>query len=392
MNHDKPSIKVLHVLICLDSGGVETLLLDFFKRLPGHVHFDFLVMHPGVRDHVAREKGANIFVMSPETIKKPWQLGKDIAKLIDKHNYNIVHCHRLIFNGHILYHARRAGVPIRIVHSHHTIFQEASWLKRFFYTPWHYTMNRIMLALHATDILACSHEAGRFLMGRFWKRHAKCRPLFNGIPIDEFARKMEISTRDELCEQYGIPRDAVVVGHLARMAPVKNQQLLIEAFAILARKNPKVVLFIGGQGELRPQLECQCRALGISDRVFMPGFCSNSPELLGNLFDVFCLPSIAEAFGIVLIEAVAAGLPSVCSDVISRDILSRFPDRITSLPLHANPQVWADALEKALSTKIPRENGIARIKDASMTTASQFDELMTIYEKVYRTGNSIAKP
>ena len=380
-------MKVLHILVCLDSGGVETLLLDFFKRLPNHVHFDFLVMCPGIRDNIVKEKGAEIFVMPSEVIKKPWQMGQYVAKLIDQHQYNVVHCHRFIFNGNILYHAKRAGVPIRIAHSHHTIFQEAGWLKRFLYTPWHCTMNRIMLALHATDILACSHEAGRFLMGGLWKRHAKCRPLYNGIPIDEFAQKMEISTRNELCEQYEIPHDAVVVGHFGRMTSVKNQQLLIEAFAILARKNPKVVLFVGGEGELRPQLERRCRELGISERVFMPGFCPNSPGLLGNLFDVFCLPSIAEGLPVVLIEAVAAGLSSVCSNTISRDITTRFPDRITPLPLKANPQIWADTLEKALSSKIPKEHSIAMVKDASMTTESQLDELMAIYEKVYSYGS-----
>jgi len=171
------------------------------------------------------------------------------------------------------------------------------------------------------------------------------------------------------------------------MTSVKNQQLLIEAFAILARKNPKAVLFIGGEGELRPQLERQCRELGISERVYMPGFCSNSPGLLGNLFDVFCLPSIAEGLPVVLIEAVAAGLSCVCSDTITRDITTRFPDRITPLPLNANPQVWVDAIEKVLSLKMPKEEGITLVKDASMTIESQFNELMTIYEKVYRTEN-----
>jgi glycosyltransferase involved in cell wall biosynthesis len=383
MNPDKPSIKVLHILVCLDSGGVETLLLDFFKRLPDHVHFDFLVMHPGIRDNIVEEKGSRVFVMPFEVIKKPWQLGKFTAKLIDEHHYDVVHCHRLIFNGNILRHAKRAGVSVRIAHCHATFFQETSRLKRFLYTPWHYTINRIMLVRYATDILACSREAGRFLMGWLWKRLAKCRPFYNGIPLDEFVQKMEMTTRRELCEQYGIPHESVVVGHLGRMVPVKNQQLLIEAFAILARKNPKVVLFIGGEGELRPQLERQCRELGISDRVFMPGFCSDSPGLFGNLFDVFCFPSIAEGFGIVLIEAVAAGLHGICSDSIPKDVIEQFPDRITPIPLNAHPQVWADAIEKVLVSKIPRENGIALIKNASMTTESQLNVLLAIYANVY---------
>ena len=380
-------IHVLHILICLDSGGVETLLLDFFKRLPTHVHFDFLVMHPGIRDCIVKEKNANIYVMPLEIKKKPWLLGKFVAKLVDQHHYNVVHCHRFIFNGNILRRAKCANVPVRIAHCHHTIYQEAGWLKRFLYTPWHYTINRIMLTLYATDILACSHDAGRFMMGPLWKRLAKCRLLLNGIPVDEFVKKMEMSTRNELCEQYGIPHDSVVIGHFGRMAPVKNQQLLIEAFAILARKNPKVVLFIGGEGELRHQLERQCSTLGVSDRVFMPGFCSNVPELLGNLFDMFCFPSIAEGFGIVLIEAVAAGLVSVCSDAIPKDITTRFPDRVTPIPQNANPQVWADAMEKALVSKIPKEDGIRLIQDTSMTIESQLNELMAIYEKAIYTGN-----
>lgn len=101
-----------------------------------------------------------------------------------------------------------------------------------------------------------------------------------------------------------------VVLSVGRLSPQKDQRTLISAFALLASKHPSVVLRILGEGELRGELEAQVEALGIRDRVEMPGAVSNidAEYRAGTLF---VLPSRYESFGLATAEALLHGLPAV---------------------------------------------------------------------------------
>jgi glycosyltransferase involved in cell wall biosynthesis len=114
----------------------------------------------------------------------------------------------------------------------------------------------------------------------------------------------------------------------------------------------------------------------------MPGLCTNAPELLGNLFDCFVLPSKAEGLPVSVIEAVAAGLYVVCSDTVTKDITGAFPDRITALPLSAPQELWAEAIEKAIEQRIPPEQGLELVRHSPMNFEHFADEIVKIYESV----------
>jgi len=372
-------IRVLQILVCLGSGGVETLLLNFQRRLPEHIHFDYLVAHHDVRDAEAKQYGSLIHVI-PRERRVPWKHPQLVAELIEKYRYDVIHFHRFAFGGAILQTARQLGVPLRIAHSHHISFQESGVLKNLLYSAYHQTVNRFLLNRHATHILACSNEAGRFLMGPLWGRSAKCTPLLNGIELEKFGGERSPEIRRSLCERYGIPADAIVIGNLGRMAPAKNQGFLINAFAELAKRDSRYVLFIGGEGELRGELTRQTEELGLKNRVFMPGFCPNPLELFGNLFDVFCLPSTVEGFGIVLLEATASGLFSVCSRNVPSEPVDLFPETILSLPLNAPLSRWADALQEGIRRRTSSEQGLELVKNQSLTIDAMLETLLTIYE------------
>lgn len=385
-----PKIRVLHVVVCLGSGGVETLLLDWVKRLPPDIHFDFLVLHKGERENIAIEKGCMVHYLPREIAFKPWRHAQHIENLVKKYGYNVIHNHRFAFTGNILSRMKKLNVPGRIAHSHHILFQEEDWKKRLLYLPYHCIINRLLLLGNATHIFGCSNEAGRFMMGPFWSLLSKCIILHNGIAINDMARKTERDMRDALCARYSIPNDALVVGNLGRMSPVKNQLFLIDIFSILAKRNELYWLFIGGEGELLAQLQNHARKLGISERVRMPGFCTNAQHLFENLFDVFCLPSLAEGFGIVLIESAAAGLFSVCSNSIPKDIISRFPQRFKSLPVNVGPDAWAEALEDGIKKRICSAEGAALIADSPFTAERQFETVIDIYQQC--VGSSLNPP
>ena len=370
--------RVLHILVCLGTGGVETLLLNFQKHLPEHVQFDYLVAQNDIRDAEAEKYGSRIFVI-PNDKKTPWKHPGLVTELIEQHRYRVVHFHRFAFGGAILKTAKELGVPVRVAHSHNTGFQESGFFN-LLYSAYHKTVNRFQLQRYATHILACSNKAGRFLMGPLWNRGAKCRRLLNGIELEKFSGESTPEIRRSLCERYGIPPDAIVIGNLGRLMPAKNQAFLIRIFTELAARNPRYVLFIGGEGELRGELERQVEQLGLTNRVFMPGFCTNPAELLVNLFDVFCLPSLSEGFPVSLPEAAASGLFSVYSKNVTQELVELLPDSMLSLPLDASPGRWADALEDGINRRVPPERGRQLVGNQSLTIEAMLEALLKIYE------------
>jgi glycosyltransferase involved in cell wall biosynthesis len=110
------------------------------------------------------------------------------------------------------------------------------------------------------------------------------------------------------------PQAGPAFGALGRLVPEKGFDVLIRAFGRLAREDRHVRLTIGGAGPARPALEQLMRAEGLSGRLQFAGFVHNVPAFLAGV-NVFVLPSRWEAFGIALLEAMAAGLPCIASRV-----------------------------------------------------------------------------
>ena len=107
----------------------------------------------------------------------------------------------------------------------------------------------------------------------------------------------------------------LVVGMVARLDPIKDQATLIRAFAEVAQAHPQAELWLIGDGERAWALCDLAAAEGVADRVVFWGPRSDVPELLGQM-DLFAFSTGPdEGFGIALIEAMAAGLPVVASDV-----------------------------------------------------------------------------
>ena len=107
----------------------------------------------------------------------------------------------------------------------------------------------------------------------------------------------------------GAPERKVVLC-VGRLAPQKDHRTLISAFALLAAKDPSVVLRILGDGELRWTLQAQAKSLGIEDRVELPGSVSNI-DAEYRAATMFVLPSRYESFGLATAEALLHGLPAV---------------------------------------------------------------------------------
>jgi glycosyltransferase involved in cell wall biosynthesis len=141
----------------------------------------------------------------------------------------------------------------------------------------------------------------------------RIRTIHYGIdprPFDQ-AVKMRESVRDE----WGMGASDLVVGAMSRMDPQKDLATLIRAFAKFRDgiKTPSKLVLVG-RGSLEKDLRALAAAEGVAASVVWAGFREDIPAVL-HAFDVFALSSVYEGFGLVLLEAMAAGKPVVATRV-----------------------------------------------------------------------------
>jgi glycosyltransferase involved in cell wall biosynthesis len=121
-------------------------------------------------------------------------------------------------------------------------------------------------------------------------------------------------TKDRIRTELAIPVDGKSLISVGRLAPEKGHAILISAFNRLAANFPSAHLVLAGGGKLMEELISEAQTGGFGDRIHFLGVRNNIPELLAAS-DLFVLPSHSEGLPMALIEALAIGIPTVCTAV-----------------------------------------------------------------------------
>ncbi len=157
-------------------------------------------------------------------------------------------------------------------------------------------------------VAACSESVMAALKGVGPRLPRGSCVIPNGIDVGEIAARATIGRK-------GRRGDSPVVGMVARLDAIKDHLTLIRAFAIFRPAAPTATLWIVGDGPLRPALEAEAGRLGVAEATRFLGRRTDVPELLGQM-DLYAFSTTRdEGFGIALIEAMAAGVPIVATDV-----------------------------------------------------------------------------
>ncbi len=141
--------------------------------------------------------------------------------------------------------------------------------------------------------------------------HASIQTLYNRV--DVAALQGALLQRQQAREQLGIAPGSFIFANVGRLHPDKDQQTLIAAFAMVAAELEQAQLLIIGKGKLDAALQQQIQTLGLQSRVWLTGPIPEASRLF-SAFDAFVLSSDHEPFGMVLLEAMAAGVPIAASD------------------------------------------------------------------------------
>jgi glycosyltransferase involved in cell wall biosynthesis len=380
-------IRVLHVLDGLDRGGIETWLVRVLRHIDrDRFPTDVLVTgpRPGAYTDEARALGVVVIPclnVPVERMFRPlrplwlFHYARSLGRILrERGPYAIVHSH---FDpcGLPLRCAHRAGVPVRIAHSHDSspeLGYRGRLVRRCFLP-----LARRWIVAHATLGLGVSRRAAAARFGPHWDQDARWRTFPCGIDLRPFAQAVN---RQAVRRELGLPDDAFVVGHVGRFHQDKNHSLLIDVAAELARRMPRFRLVLVGDGPLRAAITHKVAGAGLADRVHFLGVRADVPRLMLGAFDVFALPSRCEGLGLVLVEAQAAGLPCVISDAVPDEAVA-VPPLVCRVPAGAPAAAWVDAVLVFADSPPPvsRADAFARIGASPLNIDNNAAALERLY-------------
>lgn len=300
-------IRVLHSVSSMDRAGIETMLMNYYRHIDRRlVQFDFLANKPtpGAYEPEIRRLGGRVFHL-PGFDRPAAQLTAMRRVFREHPEYAIVEGHNGMLMAFALGAAKAAGVGVRIAHAHATAIpiDAHTGLKRPL---------RPLVGMLATEYWACGEAAGAFYFDRWAQGEYTVIP--NAIEPERFA--YDPAARMRLREKLGL-NGCLVVGHVGRMSHEKNHERLLSLFGQLLCAEPRARLVLVGDGALRPALAELARPLG-GAVVFAGEQADTAPWY--SLFDVLVMPSHAEGFPVVGVEAQASGLPCLFSTGVPREV------------------------------------------------------------------------
>ena len=365
-------IRVAQIMGKMNGGGVEAVVMNYYRHIDrDQVQFDFIVNTGSTqipRDEIEK-LGGRVFEIPSYTHQIAFQ--RELIRLMKEEKWKIVHSHINALSVLSLHAASKAGVPIRIAHSHNTSGKGEhvrNVVKNIL---------RIFANVYPTHRFACGEYAGRWLFGE----KADFEIIYNAIELDTYA--FDADVREQMRNVLGISNNQLVIGHIGRFEPQKNHEFLLEAFSLLCKRRDDCVLLCAGEGGLLKERQQQAESLGIADKVKFLGYREDVSRLY-QAFDVFVLPSLYEGLCVVGVEAQKAGLVCFMSDQITREI--SITDNIRYLSID-NPEIWTDALaafdenEHLIANRvIPDE--IFELYDIETAASKLKERYMVLYSSV----------
>lgn len=335
MEKDKPII-VAQIMGKWNGGGVEAVVMNYYRHIDRtKIQFDFICDEDSTNipyDEIEKLGGRVIIVPPYQHI---FMYLKKLKQIFKENKYKIIHSHINTLSVFPLYMAKRAGVPVRIAHSHSTS-NKKEWKKTLMKN-----MLRPFSKVFATDYMCCSELAGRWLFGNKTYDKGKVYLLNNAIDVEKFAYNEDV--RKAKRKELEIADDTFVIGHIGRFVAQKNHTFLIDIFNEVHKEKENSVLLLVGQGSLENEIKEKVNRLGLSDSVKFLGQRDDAFELY-QVFDVFLLPSLYEGLPVVGVEAQAAGLLCVFSSDMTKE--TKILDSTEFVDLNQNVKEWANKVLK----------------------------------------------
>ena len=368
-------IRVAHVIGNWLGGGVESVVMNYYRNIDRNkVQFDFLCSESStdIPYEEIEKLGGRVFIVPNYTKVVKYQ--KELKKIFKENNYKIVHSHISTMSVFPLRAAKKAGVPIRIAHSHSTTNKKEkkkNLLKQVL---------RPFSKLFATDYMCCSELAGRWLFGDKEYDKGNVYLLNNAIDLEKFKYNNDI--RKKMRKSLNISDDTLVIGHVGRFVEQKNHRFLIDIFNEVYKQNNNSLLLLAGQGPLIDEIKNKVKSLKLEKKVKFLGQ-RNDIDKLYQAFDVFLLPSLYEGLPVVGVEAQATGLLCELSNDMTKE--TKVLDTTRFISLDDTAEEWANKILDDVN-KHKRIDSSKEMTDKNFNIKEETKRLEECYFNLYNNG------
>jgi len=299
----KSKITVCQLLHGLKVGGAEVLAARLARQLHGAYRFIFVCLDElGTLGEALRDEGFSVEVLG----RKPgidWRCARNLAAVLRRERVDLVHAHQYT---PFFYGAVSRGLYPRLpllMTEHGRTFPDYPRPKRML-------ANRFLLS-RRDRVVGVGRSVRQALINNEGLPPARVDVVYNGIDLSAFATSHD---RVALRRELDLEPDDLAILQVARLDPLKDHATAIRTIERLMSHHPRVVLILAGEGPEEGAIREAAAARGVTERIRFLGLRHDVPRLL-SAADVFLLTSVSEGIPLVLIEAMAAGLPVVSTDV-----------------------------------------------------------------------------
>ncbi|MGE5707373.1 MAG: glycosyltransferase family 4 protein [Bacteroidota bacterium] len=352
-------LKILMAMPYSNQNGTERHVLLLSKGLLQLGHEVTVAAPPGPVEGLFREAGLGWLELPPIRLGSFLSVMRTLSEAAKTHDLCHFHAAMEFCPGLRLFNRK-----IPLVFTAHGYLNELDYLKSG-------------LFLNGTcdaTISISSSERDRLRRGGLSSKRNHL--IFNGIDLAAFGKKESHSLRAEL------KHDGPLIGTVGMLMPTKRMEDFIEAVGLLRPEWPDLHAVIVGTGPLLPKLVAQIDRLGLRGKVHLLGLREDVPAILASL-DLFAMPSEREGMSLACIEAMASGLPVVCTDIPAFSDL--IEPEVTGLRVgRRRPDQLAEAIHRLLADSAFRRKlgANAREKSRAFSSERMVQQTLQLYESL----------
>lgn len=362
---------ITHVVEDLNRGGLERVVIDLINKQikQGHKCQVVCLFRLGVMAEQISSKGIPVHSCDK-------QLGFDYSallkarKYIKEFNTEVLHTHNVMSHYYGVFASLFLNIKMRINTRHN--------MGTFRYSKKQELLYKSAMLFSDYSVLVCEAAKKRYLeIGSVSEKKAKVVP--NGIMVGSIIQRNHDS-KEMLSKEVSTDINNIIIGAVGRLTRVKDHYTLIKAFEKVKKINKNVVLVIIGGGELKEEMMEYIEKNGLNECVKLLGDRSDVYQLLGGM-DVYAVSSISEGHSIALLEACAAALPIVATEVGGNgEIVQRGVNGLLVPP--QNPDAMAEGLMSLIGDPDKRN----KMGNAGRMRVEQYgsvDVMAKRYNKIY---------
>jgi glycosyltransferase EpsF len=381
-------IKVLQVVGTMNRGGAEVMLIDLFRQISSDFHFDFLVNYK-ISSGIPKgdfDEEISLTDSKIHYIPAQWDLGVKkyiiaFQKLISEIGVpDIVHIHMNSKCGVIAKAAKLAGIKHVIAHSHADLKFRGS-LKSRIASNLELQFQKRLIAKYADNFWGCSQEANRSLFYNRLLTPSKSAVINNAIDVDAYVSILTIEI-EAMRKSWGVTSNTIVFGNVGRIVAHKNIDFLLDVLNTYQTVNSDFIFVIAGRIEDQTYYDAftiKAKTYGLTERIKYIGVRSDVP-LIFRSFDVFLGPALKEGFGMVAVEAQAAGLPSVLYTGFPKsvDMELGLVNFITNFEVNN----WVEAIKNIKFKRVDLKEVKKKIISKGFDIQTNVETIETMYRKI----------